>query len=119
MQQQLKLLAAVLLLLLLAAESGAWRLPVLVRPRGSPLQAAVYSSSGRPPLIDADGGIGDGSSVPLGPVATPPGYKFIPYDGEAISRLAVQQWWRVLARLNEVGLPILRWYSLVRSDEVR
>lgn len=119
-----RLLAVLLLLLLLADSALAWRVPVSApsppaaqarHPRGSspgPLQAAVYSTpSGLPPS--------DGSSVPLGPVATPSGYKFVPYDGEEISKLAVRQWWRVLARLSEVALPITNWYALVRSDEVR
>ncbi len=122
-------IAAVLLLGLLLGRPEpalAWRLPS-TGPRGAPwvsgprrqglplllpLQAAVYSSS--PPLEPVDG-----QDVPLGPVATPAGYKFEKYDGEQISKLAVRQWWRVLARLNGVGPALLSWYAMVRSDEVR
>lgn len=118
--------------LLLAPQSApvveAWRLPSpslnerAVRRRLQPLPGAVYSSppptssSGRPPIEPAEGS-SDGS-VPLSRVVTPSGYKFKKYDGEAMSKLATQQPWRVVARLSEVALPILRWYALVRSDEV-
>jgi len=130
-------IAAALLLGLLLGQPEpalAWRLPsspvnpfaAATGPRGAPWvsgprrqdlplllpQAAVYSSS--PPLEPVDG-----QDVPLGPVATPAGYKFEKYDGEQISKLAVRQWWRVLARLNGVGPALLSWYAMVRSDEVR
>lgn len=96
----------------------AWRLPSPSRsmvgrqmPQSQSLPAALYSA---PPPVELDG---DGMGTePL--VAAPAGYEFVEYDGQALSRLATQQWWRVLARLNEVGLPILNWYALVRSDEV-
>lgn len=105
---------------LLASNVVAWRLPSPSRrmmvgrrtPQSQSLPAALYSA---PPPVELDG---DGKGAkPL--VAAPAGYKFVKYDGEALSRLATQQWWRVVARLNEVGLPILNWYALVRSDEVR
>lgn len=40
------------------------------------------------------------------------------YDGAAISKLALREWWRVLARLRDVGLPILSWLTLVNVDEM-
>lgn len=116
-------LAHVMLLLVAAllalSPARAWRLPSpssIVgsrRAQSQPLPAALYSSP--PPVERTDGDDGSGGK-PL--VAAPAGYKFVKYDGEALSRLATQQWWRVLARLNEVGLPILSWYAAVRSDEV-
>ena len=48
----------------------------------------------------------------------PPSYQFIQYDGAAISKLAVREWWRVLARFWDVGLPILSWLTLVNFDEM-
>lgn len=112
-------LLLLLVVALLAPVVVAWRLPApsrsMVRRRtfqSKSLPAALYSA---PPPVELDG---DGKGAkPL--VAAPAGYKFVKYDGQALSRLATQQWWRVLARLNEVGLPILNWYALVRSDEVR
>lgn len=48
----------------------------------------------------------------------PTNYQFIQYDGDAISKLAVREWWRVLARFRDVGLPILSWLTLVNFDEM-
>jgi hypothetical protein len=41
------------------------------------------------------------------------------YDKDEIERIAAKEWWRVLARLAEIGLPVLTWLSMVNIDEVR